>query len=232
MVYATQCELKKSIGGPYLNGREGLSFGSVLFLFSKGIIMRLNLYRIDSQYCQYLQQYDSKVPYASTINKTTRPFIGVNIERNGCYYMAPLSSPKPKHIRLRDSLDFIKIQDGQLGVINLNNMIPVPKGIAKIINLNNADLNPEYVQLLKNQLSWCNQSGNREKILKNARKLYHYQINGILYPDIQRRSCNYPLLEENAQEYQNDLDHGQDHTPVLPNQVPSMDNSLGDINFG
>ena len=42
-------------------------------------------------------------------------------------YFAPLSSFKPKHKRLSETIDFIKI--GDMAVINLNNMIPVPEGI-------------------------------------------------------------------------------------------------------
>ncbi|MBQ3417161.1 MAG: type III toxin-antitoxin system ToxN/AbiQ family toxin [Ruminococcus sp.] len=194
--------------------------------------MRFNLYRIEPDYCSYLQQFDRCVPYAASSDKITRPFIGVGIEKDGLYYMAPLSSPKPKHIKMKETADFIKIKGGQLGAINLNNMIPVPKGIAKVINLNNLYINLKYSELLKNQLLWCNQPQHRHLIIKKAKNLYHFHKKGKLYPNFEKRCCNFTQLEEKAQEYQNDLDHGQDHTPVLPNQVPSMDNSLGDINFG
>lgn len=33
---------------------------------------------------------------------------------------------KPKHKKMKESVDFIKIKD--YAVININNMIPVPKG--------------------------------------------------------------------------------------------------------
>lgn len=42
-------------------------------------------------------------------------------------YFAPLSSFKPKHKRLSETIDFIKI--GDMAVINLNNMFPVSDGI-------------------------------------------------------------------------------------------------------
>lgn len=42
-------------------------------------------------------------------------------------YFAPLSSPKPKHLKLKSKLDFLKIDNGKLGAIN--NMLPVTKKI-------------------------------------------------------------------------------------------------------
>lgn len=42
-------------------------------------------------------------------------------------YFAPLSSPKLKHIKMKNTLDFLKIKNGELGAINFNNMIPVMK---------------------------------------------------------------------------------------------------------
>lgn len=49
-------------------------------------------------------------------------------------YFAPLSSFKPKHKWLSETVDFIKI--GDMAVININNMIPVPEGIYVPKNLN------------------------------------------------------------------------------------------------
>lgn len=40
---------------------------------------------------------------------------------------APLASPKPKHININPkAIDIYKIKDGELGVVNINNMIPTP----------------------------------------------------------------------------------------------------------
>ena len=43
-------------------------------------------------------------------------------------YFAPLSSFKEKHTRMPEAVDFIKIK--RYAVINLNNMFPVPVGLA------------------------------------------------------------------------------------------------------
>ena len=57
---------------------------------------RLQIVKINSEYCNYLRKFDNKVPYNAG-TKELRPFIGVlfSIERQE--YFAPLSSPKVKH---------------------------------------------------------------------------------------------------------------------------------------
>ena len=84
----------------------------------------LKLYYIDEEYINYLRQFDKNVAY----NKTaTRPYIGVVYTYNNYNYFAPLSSPKPKHINISSkAIDIFKIKNGELGVVNINNMIPTP----------------------------------------------------------------------------------------------------------
>ena len=55
---------------------------------------------------------------------------------DGCEYFAPLSSPKVKHIHMKNNLDVIKIDGGRYGVVNFNNMIPVTSNNYEIFNLN------------------------------------------------------------------------------------------------
>ena len=96
---------------------------------------KLLLVRIDTEYCNFLRTFDSKVPYNYS-EKELRPFIGVLFKIRTIMYFAPLSSPKPKHIKLKSKLDFLKIDNGKLGAINFNNMIPVLKNNYAIIDLN------------------------------------------------------------------------------------------------
>ncbi len=84
----------------------------------------LKLVKIDTAYCDFLRQYDNKVPF-NYAKKAIRPFVGVLFEVSDCKYFAPLSSPKPKHLKIRNKIDFLKIDKGKLGAINFNNMIPV-----------------------------------------------------------------------------------------------------------
>ena len=135
----------------------------------------LMLVRIDSDYCDYLRKYDSRVPY-NYESKKLRPFIGVLFKVNDCMYFAPLSSPKPKHIGLKSKIDLLKIDGGNLGVVNFNNMVPVKENNVKCIDLNSLDC--KYRKLLEKQLFWLNR--NSCKLYNRAEKLYLKYTNNTL----------------------------------------------------
>lgn len=132
----------------------------------------LILVRIDSDYCNYLRKFDNKVPYNFN-DKELRPFIGVLFQINNLMYFAPLSSPKPKHLKLKSKLDFLKIDNGKLGAINFNNMLPVTKR-----NIMKLDL-------------------DKKCITKKEEKY----INATLDQNIAKRCCNFKLLEKKCKEY-------------------------------
>ena len=77
------------------------------------------MYTIDPAYCKFLHEADVRVPIISK-GTNIRPFVGVVLDIRGFSYYAPLSSPNEKHKRMKNQLDFIKIDNGNLGVINLN----------------------------------------------------------------------------------------------------------------
>ena len=162
---------------------------------------QLMLVRLDTKYCDYLREFDSKVPYNYN-EKELRPFVGVLFKIDKLMYFAPLSSPKPKHIKLKSKLDFLKIDNGKLGAINFNNMLPVTKN-----NIIKLDLDKEcltkseekYSKLLKEQIYWLNR--NNEKLYGRSKKLYDKYIDGTLDCNTAKRCCNFKLLEEKCVEY-------------------------------
>lgn len=166
----------------------------------------LILVRLDSKYCDYLRQFDNKVPYNYN-KKELRPFIGVLFEVNNCKYFAPLSSPKPKHKTMNTTLDFFKIDNGDLGAVNFNNMLPVTdKNIIKIDLDKDCLTNSEenYVNLLKEQIYWLNR--NDEKLHSRTKRLYEKYMNGTLSPNVAKRCCNFKLLEEKCALYNRSVD--------------------------
>ena len=138
-------------------------------------------------------------------NKELRPFVGVLLEINKYKYFAPLSSPKPKHIHMKNKLDFYKIDGGKLGAINLNNMIPILDNEYTYadININNALTNAErrYRILLNNQLHWLNRNGINLKY--KAKELYANRVNNTLSQRMKERCCDFQLLEEKCLAYSN-----------------------------
>jgi len=164
--------------------------------------MNLKFYRAEARYCDFLRQADPCVPYIQD-DKKTRPFVGVLLMVEDIDYFAPLTSPKPKHKTMKNQVDFIKINGGEWGAINLNNMIPIHRSclIAVDMNILESDDKAEqdYKNLLSNQLSWCN--SNKTGILRRAEKLYQMIVSKKARPELSRRCCNYLIDEEQYRKY-------------------------------
>ena len=160
---------------------------------------KLKFYTVTEEYMIYLKKYDEKVMDNRGV-KNKRPYIGVLFEIDRKKYLAPLSSPKPKHLTMKNSLDFVKINQGKFGVINLNNIFPVIEEVIIEKNINLEEDN-KYKELLVNQLDWCNKMENRDNIYRKAEKLYKEILNKKEQSRFWNRCCNFSLLEEKAIEF-------------------------------
>lgn len=119
-----------------------------------------------------------------------------------CEYFAPLSSPKLKHKLLKNTLDLIKINNGKLGVVNFNNMIPVTNNNYVPFDLNKKPKEKSEkfrMELLKDQLRWL--IANKKEINNKSKLLYNLYKNNKLPKNVRDRCCNFPLLEEKCKEY-------------------------------
>ena len=158
--------------------------------------MSFSFYMVDADYCDYLRKSDPCVPYTME-SKSIRPFVGIVFSVHNVHYYAPLTSPKPKHLQMKNQVDFLKINDGKLGAVNFNNIIPVhPNSLTKVeIKIYETDSRQDiaYKNLLANQLSWCN--SYRDTILRQAEKLYRLIANGKAWSTLAGRCCNFTLDE-------------------------------------
>lgn len=160
----------------------------------------MRIYRIKEDYINSLRKSDDKV----LKNKSEkRPYLGVVFSVNGYDYFVPLSSPKKKHLTMKNTKDFHKINGGIYGVINFNDMIPVKSteliyyDIAKEPEL-------EYKKLLEKQQEEL--SKIEKTIRKKAEKLYelYSTADDKLTPfdlSVKARCCNFPLLEQKCNTY-------------------------------
>ena len=165
------------------------------------MILNLKIVRVNSNYCDYLRKFDKKVAY-NKYEKELRPFIGILFKIESCEYFAPLSSPKPKHLKMKNTVDFFKIKDGELGNVNFNNMIPVNTNNYTLVDLNKENITLEelkYQKLLREQLAWLN--ANYKQVKNKSFKLYELYNSGRLPDNIKDRCCNFKLLEEKCIEY-------------------------------
>ena len=157
----------------------------------------IKIYEINAAYINYL------VPYAPHLfhnrqqgQANERKYIGIVLQVNGLDYFAPLSSFKPKHRRMKEGLDFIRIKD--YAVINLNNMFPVPLSECRYVNFETAR-DPKDKLLLLAEYRFI--KSIQEKIRKNANTLYkHKQVNGDKTP-LAKRCNDFALLETMCKKY-------------------------------
>lgn len=175
----------------------------VLYNYYEVVLMNneLVLVKIKEDYCNYLRLFDHKVPY-NYERKDTRPFIGVLFEVNNCKYFAPLSSPKPKYLKMKNKLDFLKLDNGKLGAINFNNMLPVEDNNIIKLDLSRKDLNAKeikYQKLLIEQIYWLNR--NSKKLYSKSKRLYDNYITRKLDKNTYVRCCDFKLLEIKCKEY-------------------------------
>ena len=89
------------------------------------------------KYIRNLHHVDDKVLSVSPqTGKDNRVFVGIIVICGMHKYCIPLSSPKEKHKRMKNSMDFSKIEvDGKLlGVLNFNLMIPIEEKQLQMID--------------------------------------------------------------------------------------------------
>lgn len=156
---------------------------------------KLKFYRVNPDYCEYLLKYDNNIPYNSK-EKEDRPFVGVLFKVGRFSYFAPLTSPKEKHKTMNNQIDFTKIANGRYGAINFNNMIPVNKEDLIYFNFNNEDNRYVYYHQYKWVLS------HQNKLREKALNLYNFINSDKAYPNLIERCCNFSLLEQKCQEWQ------------------------------
>jgi protein AbiQ len=151
---------------------------------------KLILCKIKDDYIQYMYNFDSNIYYNK---KESRPYLGVLLYVNNIKYYAPLSSPKKKHVKMKESIKYEKIDKGKLGLLNLSNMIPVPDTAILDFDVNK-DKN-KYLYF--SQLRYFKK--NYTKIMKKAKKLYSLVVFGN--EKLKSHCCNYILLEEKSKKF-------------------------------
>ncbi len=161
---------------------------------------KLYLYTMDMKYVRNLHAVDDKVQSVSPqIHKSNRPFVGVVVICDEHKYCVPLDHPKPKHLTMKNDVDFTRIfHDKKLiGVMNFNNMIPVDDTvITKMnvkINKNDSSEVKAYKNLCSNELDWVQK--NQDALVKKANKLYKMITSDKANNKLKNRCLDFKKLE-------------------------------------
>lgn len=155
---------------------------------------KFQFYHVEDKYIRYLHSIESRVQF----NKgQRRPYVGIVLSINGVDYYVPLESPKPNHANIKSGGPVMKLDDGKLGIIGFNNMIPVlPSCLLHFDILAIED--EKYKMLLLNQLNCCEK--NREVIFNRAQKVYRNTVEKKI-PFYLKECCNFQKLERKCRNY-------------------------------
>ena len=181
------------------------------FILQKGNVIKVKFYTIDIDYIKYLYSYDSEV----YLNKQrhdyeNKPYVGIIIYNNSIPYFVPLTSAKPKHLKLKNNgadylviyeninktevhkLDIIKdIGNGEikklLSVIDLKKAIPVANNCYHEIDIRNH----KDRDLLAKEYEFCKRK--KKTIFDKTISIINYQKKTNI---IKFAYCNFNLLEE------------------------------------
>ena len=135
----------------------------------------IKLYEIDPLYVKYISQFAEHAFHNKQPGQQNeRKYIGVILTVNGMDYFAPLSSYKEKHLRMPETIDFIKVK--RYAVININNMFPVPSGLATYVDISK-EKNPKYKSLENEIISVMEANDflldDEEDLYESDTKMYH-----------------------------------------------------------
>ena len=157
----------------------------------------IKLFEIDARYVNYLSSFAQHLFHNKQAGQSNeRKYIGVILTVNDMDYFAPLSSFKLKHVHMQETLDFIKVRN--YAVININNMFPVPDGLAIYVDISK-ERNPKYKSLLLAEYRII--KSMQEKIRKNAQLVYKHKVENGNSTALAKRCNDFQLLETACKQY-------------------------------
>lgn len=154
----------------------------------------LRIYRIEDKYIRFLRSRDEKVQ----LNKNKRrPYVGVVLHVGSYRYFVPMESPKPNHAKIKAGKHIIKLDNGNMGMLGFNNMVPVHE--AALIEFDiNMEPDEKYKQLLLRQVSACNKI--KADIYDHASRTYFDVVNKR-NQFLLEISCDFKKLERACPQY-------------------------------
>jgi len=156
----------------------------------------LRIYRIQDKYIRYLKSRDSKV---QDNKDKRRPYVGVVLKVGSYQYFVPLESPKPGHQNIRSGKHILKIDNGKLGLMGFNNMIPVHFSSIEMVDIDaEEEKDKQYADLLRRQVSYFNR--HKAEIYRKANDTY-FDVTTGRNKFLISISCNFRKLEAACDKY-------------------------------
>lgn len=154
----------------------------------------LKLYRIEEKYINYLKSRDNRV---QNNKDQKRPYVGILLIVSNYKYFVPMESPKPNHKNIKPGNHIMKLDNGNLGLLGFNNMIPVHDSAIISFNIND-ETDEKYAELLKRQITYINK--RKADIFNCASKTYYKATKGN-NDFLSNICCNFKELEKSCDKY-------------------------------
>lgn len=183
----------------------------------KGIVMILKFYTIDIDYIKYLYSFDTEVYFNKKRHDyENKPYIGTIIFNDEIPYFVPLTSAKPKHLKLKNTgIDYLVIYENideseirekdiikrlnnntikkLISIVDLKKAIPVADGCYHEIDIRHH----KDRDLLAKEYEFCKRKKNT--IFNKTLSIIRHQKKT---KEIKFGYCNFYLLEEKMKEWQ------------------------------
>lgn len=126
-----------------------------------------------------------------------RPYVGIVLRVGRFQYFVPMESPKPSHATMKNGKHFLRLDEGRMGILGFNNMIPVHQDALISFDIL-AEPDTQYRNLLIKQAELCNKL--RAEIFSRASRTY-YDVANHKNKFLERISCDFLVLEKACLEY-------------------------------
>lgn len=175
-------------------------------------------YNVKDEYINYLREIESRV-MLNKLELHCRPYVGFVLNVNEKDYLVPLSSQilKTNKVTMVIPNTFTQVQIANLelmselpekiSTIKFNNMIPVYPGVIEKINISKLNQTPrdlQYKDLLLKKILFCNDSENKNRIIKKANETYAIKTNPkpkAYLKEIIDSCCDFKKLEDQMDRY-------------------------------
>lgn len=143
------------------------------------------------KYLHYLRTFEQNVFVA----KEDKMRIGVVVPVQDTLYFIPITSKKKKQQHMKRQVDVFQIENGELGQLNINNMIPVSKAVIHFVKFDEVK-DTKYKTLLQKQYFYLKK--HEQSLLKQVKKVYDVvtsERDNDFEKQLRERSCNFKRLE-------------------------------------
>lgn len=154
----------------------------------------LKIYHVTDKYIRFLKGLDKRV---QDNKDRKRPYVGVVLYVGSFKYFVPMESPKPNHAKIKPGRHIMKLDDGKLGLLGFNNMIPVHDEAIIPFNIDD-EQDTKYAELLRRQVTVINR--NKADIYDHATKTYYNVVNKK-NKFLENICCDFKKLESACKRY-------------------------------